>query len=111
MANNGSIETNQDQSRHGGRRNGAGRKPGSVTSKSREVAEQALLKGITPLEVMLEAMNSYRDAGELDKAAGIAKDAAPYMHAKLAAVEVTGAGGGPIHHAIEQVIVDPLDRA
>ena len=32
----------------------------------------------------------------MEKAASIAKDAAPYMHPRLAAVEVTGKNGGPI---------------
>jgi hypothetical protein len=67
-----------------------------VTQKTREVADKALAQGVTPLEVMLEAMNTFREKGDLEKAAGFAKDAAPYMHAKLAAVEHSGPNGGPI---------------
>ena len=37
-----------------------------------------------PLEVMIEAMKAHYDGGRLDAAASIAKDAAPFMHAKLA---------------------------
>jgi hypothetical protein len=45
---------------------------------------------------MLEAMNTFRESGDLEKAAHFAKDAAPYMHAKLAAVEHSGPDGGAI---------------
>lgn len=82
------LENNQDISSHGGRRKGAGRKPGAATSKTREIADMAAAKGITPLEVMLEAMNSLREAGELERAASVAKDAAPYIHPKLSSVEM-----------------------
>lgn len=92
------LEINQDKSRHGGARKGAGRKPGSTTRKTREIADKAAAAGITPLEVMLEAMNAFRGAGDLEKAASFAKDAAPYMHPRLAAVEHTGEDGGPIDH-------------
>jgi hypothetical protein len=51
------MSNNQDKSSHGGKRPGAGRKKGSLTQKTREVAEKAASAGITPLEVMLEAMN------------------------------------------------------
>jgi hypothetical protein len=44
---------------HGGKRPGAGRKPGSATEKTREIAEQA---------------------------SAYAKDAAPYCHARLGAI-------------------------
>jgi len=37
---------------------------------------------------MLEAMNALRDSGDLEKAASVAKDAAPYIHAKLSSVEM-----------------------
>lgn len=70
----------------GGPRKGAGRKKGSLTKKTREVAEKAAASGVTPLEVMLEAMNSFRESGDLDKAASFAKDAAPYMHARLSSI-------------------------
>jgi hypothetical protein len=39
-------------------------------------------------------------AGDLEKAASFAKDAAPYMHPRLAAVEHTGEDGGPIDHSL-----------
>lgn len=45
---------------------------------------------------MLKAMRTHADKDEWDEAASIAKDAAPYMHAKLASIQHTGRNGGPI---------------
>ena len=71
----------------GGARPGAGRKPGGTNKKTREIAELAAAEGITPLEVMVLAMRRKYEAGDLDGAASIAKDAAPYMHPRLSSVE------------------------
>ena len=91
------FENNQTKSNgRGGKRSGAGRPRGSATQRTREIADEAAENGITPLEVMLEAMRSFHGGGDMEKAASIAKDAAPYMHPRLAAVEHTGKGGGPI---------------
>ncbi len=80
----------------GGRRNGSGRKPSAATKKTREVADAAAAKGVSPLQVILDAMEAHRAAGRLDEAARFARDAAPYMHAKLAAVVVQGDRDNPI---------------
>lgn len=103
---------------HGGARPGAGRKPGTPNTKTREVAEKAAADGITPLEVMIRAMRAYVDEadrlheeavtlelvgegdtretvtalrkaslGAITAAAGVAKDAAPYMHPRLQQVQ------------------------
>lgn len=83
------LEKNQDSSRrHGGARKGAGRKVGAATKRTREIADKAAASGITPLEVMLEAMLALRASGELEKAASVAKDAAPYVHPRLSSVEM-----------------------
>ena len=71
---------------HGGKRPGAGRKPGAANKKTRLVADRAAAEGITPLEVMLVAMREAYAAGHIAAAAAFAKDAAPYMHPKLAAI-------------------------
>ena len=47
------------------------------TKKTRAIANAAAAEGITPLEVMLEAMRALHEAGRLDEAAAVAKDAAP----------------------------------
>lgn len=43
----------------GGKREGAGRKPGALTRRTQEVAARAVATGMTPLEVMLENMQHF----------------------------------------------------
>lgn len=112
----------------GGKRVGAGRPPGALTKRTREVAEKAAAEGKTPLEVLLENMRHFqkvahdaeavieamgedqvRSLGDsheeqfkallakVKQAAGLrvlaneaAKDAAPFVHARLSAVEISG---------------------
>lgn len=120
----------------GGKREGAGRKVGALTERTRAVAERALTEGKAPLEVMLDNMRHFQQVAldaeatlegltveeftgsvtaatpedqfkallaQVKKTAGFrqmaqecARDAASYMHPKLAAIEHTGANGGPI---------------
>jgi hypothetical protein len=72
----------------GGKRANAGRKPGSITRKTRDIAEKALQAGLTPLDYMLAQMRDEKNAKELRMDA--AKAAAPYVHARLAAIEHSG---------------------
>lgn len=44
----------------GGKREGAGRKVGSVTKRTRELAEKALASGKAPLEIMLDNMRHFQ---------------------------------------------------
>lgn len=71
----------------GGRRNGSGRPKGAKTKKTQESARRQIDLGITPLDVMCEVMRHYYAKGDRDKAAAIAKDAAPYMHPRLSYVK------------------------
>lgn len=74
----------------GGSRKGAGRKKTADTPEGklrRELAIKALKEGTTPLEVMLEAMKAAYEEGGAKAAMPFAKEAAPYIHPKLAAVE------------------------
>ena len=76
----------------GGARPGAGRKKGSVSKGTRlriDVAARALAEGRTPLEIMLEAMRQKYAAEGAVAAVPFAKEAAPYVHPKLAAVQAT----------------------
>jgi hypothetical protein len=54
------IEKNQRKSKEsnarGGKRPGSGRKKGSATKRTREIADRAAEEGITPLEFMLNVM-------------------------------------------------------
>jgi len=92
----------------GGKRPNAGRKPGSATKRTREIADRAASEGITPLEYMLSVLRN--EAMNPEARFEAAKAAAPYMHPRLAAVEHSGRDGGPIEMTrIERVIVDPSD--
>lgn len=104
------IQTNSKNSNgRGGARKGAGRKVGAATKRTREIADKAAAEGLTPLEVMLRTMRALvgrfddlraqaldekeRAAVPLDlmvEASAIAKDAAPYIHPRLQAIEHSG---------------------
>lgn len=112
----------------GGKRPGAGRKKGSLTKRTREIAEKAAEEGITPLEVMLDNMRFHhskaerllrgllqrgvKNAEDLGQAVetfrqvcdsrvlaqNAAKDAAPFIHPRLQSIAHTGPAGGAIPH-------------
>jgi hypothetical protein len=73
----------------GGKREGAGRKRGSVTrKKTRDVVEKHVLSGkVAPLEVLLTAMERSFKQEDYETAARYAEKAAPYCHARLSSVE------------------------
>lgn len=72
----------------GGKRDGAGRKAGSVTTRTREAANRAAEEGLTPLDYMLTMLRD--ESLEPSARFEAAKAAAPYVHARLAAVEHSG---------------------
>lgn len=86
---------------HGGARKGAGRKPGSATKKTREIADKAASEGITPLEFMLSVMRD--ENADRSERLDMAKAAAPYVHPRLSTVDAKLEGGMLIE------IVDDLD--
>jgi len=61
---------------HGGKRPNAGRKTGALTVRTREVAEQAIAEGVTPLQVMLDNMRFYHE-GSLKLIENLMKNGAP----------------------------------
>ena len=113
------IESNQKKSK-GGKRPGAGRKTGSLTKRTRQIAEAVAAQGITPLEVMMKVMHQlYEEASNvqeeelgdktlaneariklLNMAATIARHAAPYVHPRLSAIEHTGKDGAPLQSGV-----------
>jgi len=106
----------------GGRRPGAGRKPGSKLTKSQLIAAEAREAGISPLEVQLTTMRElWRRAhanGEMDadlaaQACAIAKDCAPYVHPRLASIEHAGPGAAspPSRVNLKIEFVDPKREA
>lgn len=72
----------------GGKREGAGRKRGSVTrKKTRDLVEKHVRSGkITPLEVLLTAMERSFEQDDYETAGRYAEKAAPYCHARLSSV-------------------------
>jgi hypothetical protein len=101
----------------GGKRPGAGRKRGRLNNRTiahKELASAAAGEGITPLELMLKRMRYYHSLAEREMRKGeeadrhiidaalkaaneSAKDAAPFLHPRLSAVEHSGS---PIDDAI-----------
>ncbi len=73
----------------GGTRPGAGRKKGSLGRRTigrQLIRDQAIKLDITPLEVMLTTMRQHWLEGRLSDACTVARDAAPYVHRKLASM-------------------------
>jgi hypothetical protein len=93
---------------HGGARQGAGRPGGAVAKKTREIANRALAEGITPLDYLLSVM---RDEA-LDRAARVdaAKAAAPYVHAKLASVDLKNSDGSFQPKPVQDGVLGALAR-
>ena len=87
------IEKQSNNSK-GGARPGAGRKKGEPNRRTVETQAQAEETGITPLEYMLKVMRSEIEEPRARLAA--AQAAAPYVHAKLSSIEVTGKDGGAL---------------
>lgn len=77
-----------EKSKRGGRRPGAGRKPGAINKATAEARAYAEATGEMPLAFMLNRMRD-PEAPMADRM-DMAKAAAPYVHAKLAAVEHSG---------------------
>jgi hypothetical protein len=76
----------------GGFRKGAGRKPGAATKVNQAAREHALATGISPLDYMLGLLRD-PDLPRADRFEA-AKAAAPYVHARLAAIEHSGTIAG-----------------
>lgn len=85
----------------GGKREGAGRPAGAVNKASAERQAEVEASGETPLAYMLKVMRdvSADEAKRLDAA----KAAAPYVHPRLAAVEMSGTVGLSFEDFIAQL--------
>lgn len=70
----------------GGRRPGAGRKPGSRDKFSAEMLKEAAETGELPLEYLLGVMRD--ESNPIELRVNAAKVAAPYVHPKLSAITV-----------------------
>jgi hypothetical protein len=104
----------------GGKREGAGRKPGSVAKLDAEARKKAAESGQMPLDYLLGIMRDQNQAQPIRLDA--AKAAAPYCHNRLSSSEISGPGGGPIPmqpptrildvtHITDEAELDALERA
>ena len=82
-----------------------GRKKGSLNKQNQEIRDRAMYAGMTPLELMIMCMKEAFTEGEKDKGFLYAKDIAPYVHPKLAAIMVQSERG---HKTIDQIQEDEL---
>lgn len=72
----------------GGKRQGSGRPRGAATKRTQEIVAKATAAGLMPLEYMLNILRD--DEAPPDQRFEAAKQAAPYLHPRLAAVEHSG---------------------
>jgi hypothetical protein len=71
-----------------------GRQKGTPNKTNAERQAQVASSGLTPLDYMLSVLRD--ESADATQRAWAAKEAAPYVHNKLAAVTHTGTSGGPI---------------
>lgn len=88
----------------GGARQGAGRKPGAVTVRTREEADRDAAAGeIGPLEIVLTRMRAHWEHGEYDQAVKLAEIALPYREPRLSSVAVGGRLGVTLE-VVEEIV-------
>lgn len=68
----------------------------TLRQRSSEIAEKLINDGISPLEIIMAAARDAYDRNDMEFAAECASKAAPFLHPRLANVEVTGADGAQI---------------
>ena len=86
----------------GGKRQGAGRKKGSLSTKTQEIVAAAAAEVVTPLEFMLSVLRD--EQRSFDDRFKAAIQAAPFMHPKLAAVQHSGDADAPLQHVISSAV-------
>lgn len=82
---------------------GGGRKMGNPNRKARSLALAAHRANMTPLSYMLDVLKSNTSTARKDH---MAVSAAPYVHPKLSATKVTGAGDDGAVKLEHKVIVN-----
>ena len=84
---------------HGGARTGAGRPKGGANKFNDEARAKAAEGGISPLDYLLGLLRDDTQSKELR--IDVAKAAAPYLHARLAAVEHSSDDDHPFKLVVE----------
>jgi len=86
----------------GGKRPGAGRKPGGKNARhSRNIVLEALDRGETPLQYMLAIMKD--PTVPIERRDEMAKAAAPYCHPKLQASAVVAGGTDELADLLQEI--------
>lgn len=93
----------------GGPREGAGRKPGVPNKRTAEKTAAIEASGLTPLDYMMSLLRDEGNAPEVRFEA--AKAAAPYVHAKLANVELNANVAFSHEDALDQLDDDGAGEA
>lgn len=93
----------------GGKRQGAGRKKGSLNVRTQEIVAGAAAEGVSPLEYMLNVLRDVNQTHEERFKAAI--QAAPYMHPRLAAVQHSGDQDNPVAYQIMSGVTRQDDPA
>ena len=92
----------------GGKRPGAGRKPGAVTKKSAAAASKLAKYGPLPLEILVISMRNAWAVKNVELACALADKCAPYFHAKISAkdapVIIAGLAAGKLSERGEAAI-------
>ncbi len=96
--------------------NPTGRPKGAVNRRSREILAEAHERGVDPIQVMFEAIEHFMERakettgeeqdGHMLSAVSVAKEAAPYCHPKLRAVEISAS---PTPDRLTPYTLDELD--
>jgi hypothetical protein len=86
---------------NGGKRPGAGRPPGAVNKKTKALVEKCEAEGLMPLEYMLQLLRD--ETLPASARFGAAVQAAPYLHAKLSAVDHTS-NSETINQIVEHIL-------
>jgi hypothetical protein len=104
-----------------------GREKGTPNKATALRQAEVAASGPTPLDALIKKMRFHLSIFEgevakgkgadgkalalaMDKAAEAARDAAPYVHPRLAAVQHTGADNGPIEHTVSVSAKEELIR-
>jgi hypothetical protein len=87
---------------HGGARPGAGRPKGAISKITEEAIAQAEAGGEMPLAFLLRIMRD--DGADEAKRIDCAKAAAPFLHPKLNAIDLTG-GEGAVAEAVKGALL------
>lgn len=99
---------------HGGARTGSGRPKGGGARRNSAFVIRTILadpRG-SPAAVLFELMHAHKAAGNMGAAQSCARDLAPYVHPKLASIDVNAAEMREPEQVTEirRVIVRPRDR-